>query len=229
MIREMADQLCRVSEIAWDRYALRNEPYLGKITDDKKAEFVRKSRKCGSDVAAEVIGSYGKQRPSELAQTLGATISYIPGSDYGAYTMFSYFELPNQICLFRDTVDQAMELFKRKGITNLVGSENIGEVMVAHELFHYIESIRDDLYISQKVLTLKGFFTGNRSVQVRSLEEVAAMQFTKDILSLHINPFVFDVLLLYSQNREMAMRIYNYIMDINQRFIEHKSESDSFH
>ena len=214
MIREMAEKLCGVSETAWDKYALRNEPFLGKITDVMKPELLEKSHKCGNDIASEVISRFGKAAPFKLAETMGAAVAYIPGSDSGSYTMFSYFVAPNQICLYRDTVDKALALFLENDIAELVGTGDIREVMVAHELFHFIESARSDLYVSQRLLTLKGFLNRSRSVRVHTLEEVAAMQFTKEILELRVNPFVFDVLLLYSQNQDMATRLYKYILSI---------------
>lgn len=107
-------------------------------------------------------------------------------------------------------------MFEARQISKVIGAFAIRDIVIAHELFHYIESGRKDLYISRELIKVPGIFK-NRSAKVRSLEEVAAMQFARDLLGLSINPFLLDILLIYEQNEDMAFRLYHYILETEEK------------
>ena len=208
----MLRDLVPLDDLFWDAYAMRREPLIGRISAAQARQFAENARRCGEELADEFAASGGKSAPEECAKRLGLTVEHLAGSDDGSYTMFACFREPDRISVFQDTVDRTGKLIGEEGLSGLLGGARPEDVLIAHELYHYFECARPELYTNQKLLCLWKIGKLRNCSKVVSLQEIGAMAFAKRFLGLAYSPFVFDVLLLYSQNKRLAKNLYEDIM-----------------
>ncbi len=217
MIKTMLQSLMLLKDPFWDDYAMRREPLIGRISDEQKAEFIKNARRCGEALADEVCEKCGKLRPEAYAKKLGLTVEHINGKDDGNYTMFACFNEPDHISVFQETIKQTDLLIQEQELAELLGSIHTEDILIAHELYHYFECIRPNLYTNQKLLCLWKIGKLQNLSKVVSLQEIGAMAFAQQLLHLSFSPFVFDVLLLYSQNKRLAKNLYESILNYSDK------------
>lgn len=221
MIKDMIKDLVELPEGVWDEYALQKEPLKGKITKELKEKLLYNTHLCGKSLAEEVKSEYGNTIPSVLAEKLGLEVFYVQVEDDGAtdggnYNMFACYYEPNQVKIFNKTVKDATELIKNFELDEILGEVQILEILMAHEIYHYFEYTRKDLYTNQKLLTLWKLGKYKNVSKLVSLNEIGAMEFTKDLLGLPYSPYIFDVLLLYTMNKRLSYHLYESILQLNQ-------------
>jgi hypothetical protein len=212
MIADMLRDLLPLDDPFWDAYAMRREPLIGRISEAQAREFAENARRCGEELAIEAAASGGNARPEDRAKRLGLTVEHKAESDGGGYTMFACFQEPDRITVFQETVDRAEKLIEEENLSGLLSGAHPEDVLIAHELYHYFECARPELYTNQKLLCLWKLGKFQNRSQVVSLQEIGAMAFAKRLLGLPYSPFVFDVLLLYAQNKRLSKNLYEDIM-----------------
>jgi hypothetical protein len=213
MIKEMLQNLLLLEPPFWDSYAMRREPLIGRISAEQKIEFTEQANRCGKFLADEVYEMYGKIRPEAYAQKLGLTVEHISGKDDGNYTMFACFNEPDHISVFQETIKQTDLLIEEQGLAELLGKVHTEDILIAHELYHYFECARPELYTNRRLLKLWKIGRLQNLSKVVSLQEIGAMAFAQQLLQLPYSPFVFDVLLLSSQNKRLAKKLYESILN----------------
>ncbi|MEM1485775.1 hypothetical protein V6615_13030 [Oscillospiraceae bacterium PP1C4] len=218
MIKEMVEKLLPLENCVWDSYALRKEPLIGKITPEQQTEFTIKARQSGVSIARQLKELHNGVSPAELAELaglLGVKINRIPSSDGGNYTMFACFHEPDQIFIYQATVENTEHMIEIQGLSDLLEHVRVEDVLIAHELYHFFECRHPDLYTNQRVLTLWKIGKLIYTSRVSCLHEIAAMSFTQELLGLSYSPYVYDVVLLYAQNKRMSKKLYESICGID--------------
>jgi len=215
-IAEMLRELLALPEPVWDAYAFRAEPLIGKIGARQKEEFAAGARECGQKLARELLDRWQGSTPEECALALGAKVSSHPQPDGGSYMMFASFTEPDHIRIYQATVDKALAVARETGLPELAGAD-MRQVLVAHELYHYFECERPDLYTVRRLLRLWRLGPFENYSRVSSLGEIGAMAFTRELLSLPYSPYIYDVLFLYTENKRLARQLYETIMRLAEK------------
>jgi hypothetical protein len=99
--------------------------------------------------------------------------------------------------------------------------EQVRSLLIAHEMFHYVETRHPkEIYSRTEKILLWKLFGFRWESTVRTIGEIAAMSFAKTLTGADYSPFILEVLLLYGYNRDLAENVFRGIMDINTKFTE---------
>lgn len=92
---------------------------------------------------------------------------------------------------------------------------SIEDIMLAHELFHYIESRKaKTIYTRVEKIQLWRKPFSNRS-GIHALSEIAAMAFAREYFQLDFLPFALAPLMLWLYDREGGKKLYDEILKFN--------------
>lgn len=84
----------------------------------------------------------------KITKNLGIKVDYPQRPNGGGHIIFAQFVNPNKVTIFKDSVDKAIDLIDKENLQELFNNVNIEEILLAHEIFHYIEEHnRDDMFI----------------------------------------------------------------------------------
>lgn len=213
MLADILTTLKAVPDEVWDTYALRNEPLKYKLAAADQADFLQLAHRTGIRLAHRVWGQYPDQSLSDIYRALGIQLHELSDEDGGHYTMFACYTEPDKVELYTETIRLAEESLREENCTAALAGIQIRDILLAHELFHYYECTlsAEELPTKQKLLTLWHIGRFQYKSSIISLNEIAAMAFAKEYLSMPYSPYILDVLLLYHSNRRMAMELYEYI------------------
>lgn len=209
----IVENLCQVKDLAWAKYAFSREPLTGKFNDLQKVELTQKALNCGMEIAREYIKTYGTSSPTKLAANLGLTVAYPKIPQNGGRVLFAEFRPPKQINIFTDAIDKAAKLMEDPSVANTLGNINIPEILLSHEIFHFIEETKaSTIWTKTFKLDLWGIGPLRNKSRVVCLSEIAAMGFCKEINNLKFSPYVMDAFLVYEYSAENATRLFNEMM-----------------
>lgn len=215
MLNTLVDNLINVSDESWEEYAFRREPLIRKISRSRQQELTALAKKSGVKLAEDVRNNYPDQSIEEIILQLGIQLETTSSLTVGAYTVFAVYEEPNKIMIATDQITTLEEMLDKEA-KDLLGNVSIKEIVLAHELYHYFEYRIPDFPTSQKLLKVWNIGTFSGMKRVKTVGELGAMAFTKEILGINYSPYLLDILLLYPETsqRKYALMIYNEIMEI---------------
>ena len=215
MDREMVRVLTCVKDEAWDSYGMQREPLLRRINKEKRLELAALAHSTGKELARKLKNEYEGRIPSEIAKKLGIIIIRIELSDEGCYNIFACYQKPDRVDVYVKTIETAESVLAEFDGMEMLENVSIEELLIAHELFHYYENASEAFPTKQKLVVLWELGKFKYKVCPVSLGEMAAMAFAKELLRLSYSPYVFDIILAYPQNRELAEELYDSIIKLN--------------
>ena len=100
---------------------------------------------------------------------------------------------------------------------DLLRRENLTNTLLAHELFHAVEERHvKEIYTRTERVELWRKPFSNKST-ISCLSEIAAMAFAGKLLDLKVSPYMLDVLLVYSYDKNAAWGLYDEIMNMTKK------------
>ena len=112
----------------------------------------------------------------------------------------------------REPIEKAAE---NEEIRKFVTEEQIKNLILGHELFHFLEEEDEGIYTRSETITLWKFLGYEHRSTVRALSEIAGMAFTKKLNQFPYSPFTLDILLYYNYNSDEALNIYSEVIGRN--------------
>lgn len=212
----MCRDLAEVPEKVWAAYALSREPLRGRFTRETYLPYYEEAKRCGYAQADRIRCSQGSVCCTELARQLGVEIRDLPMPHGGGIAIFACYYEGSHIERFRDNAEAAMDLLASAGLWDLFGRTDVPEMLLAHELFHCLQTREKDLYVNRKHIVLWTLGRLQRCGRLQSLEEAAAMAFAQRLLGIPVNPYVFDVLMLLPRFPEQAENLYRTVMALRE-------------
>ncbi len=208
MIREWVEDLLTLSDEDWSRYAFNRDPFVGRIPPAGQLDYSQKARDSAAALARRLRSEHGANSIAHLAKQLGVKLFYKSEVSGGGYTLFANYDEPDTITVFLENAEATDRLLAQEGLHDLVGEIKTADLLIAHELYHYLEQTVPDIYTAQKhiVLWKLGKFE-NRS-RIICLEEIGAMAFARELTGLKCSPYLFDVIMLYPRNPQRAKHMY---------------------
>ncbi|MFC1637516.1 hypothetical protein ACFL1W_00695 [Candidatus Margulisiibacteriota bacterium] len=163
----------------------RDKTFQG-LPEERKAGLVKDVLAIGDEVAGWVVAEHGTNDPRKIATRLGVRVF---GEDRGCTRRSEYRREKKEIVVYRDFHEKLLREVKSPEL-----SENLLKFVVAHELFHHLETNR--IGEIHKRYKFKAWQLGPyvQEKQIRGLSNVAAQAFTQSLLQLEISPQVFDYL-----------------------------------
>ena len=214
-VRTWCENLLKLTEEDWCRYALEKEPLREKVKDCYFPYYCD-AVCCGKQQAALMQRDNAGKNVWELTKKLGVKLSVKEFGSAGSAVMFACYYEPDRIELYSDNAARTQMLIKELALEDLLGDFSVEEMLLAHELYHVLAYQKPELYTSQKHITLWKLGRFCYRARLASLEEAAAMSFAKELMQLKISPYIMDVLMLYPHSPELAEKLYQKLMRILQ-------------
>lgn len=217
MIAAWVSELFKLTDQDWANYAFLSEPLVNRISMEKRNEYCQETTRNAILLAQEIRQSYGNISTAELVKQMGINLVEKSAQEGGGFSMFACFEEPNTITVFRDNADATDKLIDENGLRQVVGNLRTVEMLIAHELYHFLELSRSDVYSAQQRLKVWQIGPFKNVSRIRCLGEVGAMSFARELLGLNYSPNIFNLLMLYAQNPVSAERLFMRITEVVNR------------
>lgn len=216
-IREMLKDLVNIKDEEWGIYAFRREHLSGKFSKEEKLELIKKANLCGREYAKKIRKENGSINVYKITKNLGIKVDYPQRPNGGGHIIFAQFVNPNKVTIFKDSVDKAIDLIDKENLQELFNNVNIEEILLAHEIFHYIEEHnRDDMFTQTEKIRLWKLGPFKNDSNIVCLGEIVGMAFAKELLQLSYSPYILDSFLVYLYYPKVAYELYKEIMNINR-------------
>ncbi len=211
-VNTLAAMLGDLSEIKmhdWYQYAFSGDPLNGRFTDEQKKTWMGQAIECGSRYSERICESYHIQDPRLLAKAMGIRVSSSI-EDISDRLIFAQYIEPNQIRMNNKVVRRAEDYVKTPAVAAaLPAGLNVGDLILAHELFHHVENLyRDEIFTQKKKLRLWSLGPFHSDSKIMALSEIAAMSFAREMTDTCYSPYLLDVLLIYGQSPSDAVELY---------------------
>lgn len=209
MINENIEFLLNIDDEEWGQYSFSRDPLKKKVNDKLKEEMIKKANECGKKFAINLKNKYSNLSVQEIAKEMDLEIIEEEANTAHDYVMFACYNSPNKITLFKNNTILFKKFVSEYEIGEKLSYVDIKSVLIAHEMFHYIEEIEKDIYTKTAKIVLWKIGGYEYKSKLVALGEIAAMAFAKEILLLSYNPYVFDVLMLYPHNKDLANKLFD--------------------
>ena len=209
---EMMETLTGFTEDDWGLYAFAKEPLRGRFTREERIAESRAAAACGRQTAQKLIGDGPRLSAAEYAARYPVRIERKPMPDHGGYVLFAQYREPDRISLFTDCLSRLSETLERFPSLPVRRAEDVEPLLLAHELFHYLEYSDAAMYTRTRKLTLWKLGPLKHESTVECLSEIAAMTFAQALTGSPIHPFVLDVLLVFGYDEGAAENLYRGIL-----------------
>lgn len=216
-LRDMIHHLLQVDDETWGQYAFTRELLKKRIHPDRQNEMIAKAIACGKEYARRIIHQHGTRDASEIAGKLELRVEFRDVSMVGKRVLFASFAPPDQIIIMQEPVDQAVRLTatEEPGVVELFTQKGIINTILGHELFHFVEEqFEQEIYTRTEKICLWNFLGLKNNSTIRTLSEIGAMAFTKELNGLKYSPFMLDVLLYFGYDAASAQKIFRDVLEV---------------
>lgn len=216
-LEDMFESLATIDEETWGLYEFSKDMLRDKIDNKEKMEIVIKSMECGKFWAQKMSTKLNlelciNKKATELARFLNLTINERIGRPTKFRMVFAQFVADETIEIIKEPIENYTKLVLKS--TKLPSAEIVREVLIAHEIFHFLEEqFEEEMYPRQKTIKLWRLFKYEHRSTIMAASEIAAMTFAKEICSVDFVPQVLDVLLSYPMEVEFSTSIYGSMID----------------
>lgn len=211
----IVEDLCRIPEEDWGKYAFAREPLNGKFNDEQRLDLTRQAIACGREYADKIAEKYGMRDPEKLAARLGMKVDFPDMPQSTDRVLFAEFREPDKIHIYMDGVRKGRALLGEPGVPHALGGNlDIAKVLLGHELFHFVEEQnKKEIWTRTYKIELWAPKPLHNRSTVAVLGEIAAMSFSKTLNALPYSPYVMDAFLVYGYSPEVASGLYEEMME----------------
>lgn len=214
-IGALVETLLGVEDEAWGRYAFSRDLLNRRIGHDAREDMIAKAMACGRSYAVRMSRETGCNSVKELAEHLNLKVTAHEGYRMGDSVWLARYTPPDGIEIMEEPVRKAVSLAAAAGGASfeLFRQDDIMNIILGHEIFHYIEDrFEQEIYTRTEKLLLWNFLGYRYYSTIRALGEIAAAAFTQEMNRLHYSPFLLDVLLYFSYDPSSAETIYRDVL-----------------
>lgn len=217
MIAAWVSELLQLTDQDWARYAFLSEPLVNRISLDKRNQYSQETTLDAIRLAQEIRQQFRDVSTEQLLRHLNINYLVKAAQDGGGFSMFACFEEPSTITVFRDNADATDKLVDENGLREVVGNIRTVDVLISHEMYHFLEFARSDVYSVQQKMKVWQVGPFKNISRIKCLGEIGAMSFARELLGLTYSPNIFNVMMLYAQNPVSAERLFTRILEVRNR------------
>ncbi len=227
-LNKVVTDLLLVTEKEWGLYAFTKELLNKKVTEDEKNEMIDKAIQCGTEYAKRIKLLYKSEEVKKLADAFQMKVSVQDNSMIGKRIVFALYTPPNQIEIMQEPIQRACHILENDSVlVELFKQNDIINTILGHEMFHFVEEqFEQEIYTRTKKIRLWNFIGIKYYSTIRTLSEIGAMAFTKELNQLSFSPYILDILLYYSYDPCSAEKNYHDIMEISSGRCRNTVEGD---
>lgn len=211
----MLEDLSKIDMIDWYKYAFSREPLNGKFTEEQRKDWMEQAIECGQEYCRLICKKYSSNDPVSLAKAMGLNVSYPSLPENADRVLFAEYRMPNKITIYMDAVRKANRQLENPEVAAVMtGKLNVSKLLLAHELFHYVEDqYKSDIFTQTEKIRLWSIGPFHNDSQIIALSEIAAMAFAKEMTNISYAPYLMDVLLVYGYSPMEASGLYEEMMN----------------
>ena len=210
-IKAQLKNLLKLDQESFARYLVSRDPIQGKIPINEIDEVIDSSIKSGKEEAKKLLAKYGTLSPLEIGKKLKLNVKFENKQDTMDFIYFGLFESPRDITIYEGNIKEASNILEQLKIKYL--PSNFNDIVLAHEIFHYIEHHDKTLYSNTRKIKL--WSIGKLYTHTSTLVctgEIAGMSFAKTLLDLDFDPTVLDYIFLIAFDYDKADKLYKRII-----------------
>ncbi|EYT95445.1 hypothetical protein QJ527_05475 [Enterococcus mundtii] len=189
---ELILELMTISDQQWCDYQFKREILVGKLSLSEQRAWGELARQCGERLAEVIYRKYRTKNIHALCRTLNVAISYGETAWRDDRLTLATYDETTGICLMTEPIQK----FEQEKITALP-LEQVASLILAHELYHHLETCDPTLYTQQKTVELWRFFGYRHQSKIRTLSEIAAMSFSEKLNNVGFSPYVLEVAMIW--------------------------------
>ncbi len=215
---KMILNLLQVEDETWGLYAFSRELLNRRILPDKKTEMIANAMVCGREYAQRIIREYGGTDVCTIAEKLKLKVEFQNTLMTGKRVLFARHTPPDKIEIMEEPVHQAVRFISEENpiLVELFRQDGIMNTILGHEIFHFVEEqFEQEIYTRTEKILLWNFIGFKNYSTVRTLGEIGAMAFTRELNKLNYSPFILDVLLYFGYDSTGAGKIYRDVLGMS--------------
>ena len=216
MIKDITKELIGLSDVEWGKYAFSRDPLNRKVLKEQRIVMIKEAISCGRKKAVELKQQYGECSIQEYAERLKVKIHYEDSYGSENYIVFARFNFPDKVTIYNGNVDKVNQLIRDNDMYELLEYVNIGDVLLAHEMFHLLEEKDHLIYNKTEKIELWKIGPFHNKSGLVAIGEIAAMSFARELVGITYNPYVFDAIMLYPHDKEKSKKLIDEILRIKE-------------
>jgi len=216
-LEEMIQNLLDLDDETWGLYAFSRELLKQRILPEKKTEMIAKAIACGKEYAQRVIREYECSDAHAIAEKMKLKIEIKNPVITGKRVLFACYTPPDNIEIMEEPVKRAVQLISEEApiFVELFPQDGIIDTVLGHEIFHFVEDrFEQEIYTRNEKILLWNLLGFKNYSTIRTLSEIGAMAFTRELNGLKYSPFILDVLLFYGYDSSSAEKIYHDVLEL---------------
>lgn len=199
---ELILKLLTISEKQWINYQFQREFLIGKISLSEQRAWGELAKQCGERLAEVIYRKYRTRNIHALCRTFDVAISYGETAWRNDRLTLGTYDETTGICLMTEPIQK----FEQEKI-NALPLEQVTSLVLAHELYHHLETCDPTLYTQQKTVELWRFFGYRHQSKIRTLSEIAAMSFSEKLNNAGFSPYVLEVAMIWPYDPLLCERL----------------------
>lgn len=191
------EALLTLDDAAICQIAFLSDPLHGRLTTGDKWSLYSQAADEGVTLAKSLPTDVRELPIPQLVAHHGGQIQFVSQQPDPSYALFAYYEKPANIVINELATAKAEQFIAEQGLAVLPVGVSVNYILLCHELYHLITEGNRTLFSQQRQLPLFTFGRFKLKRTAPCLEEIAAMAFTKELLTLPCSPYAFNVFMLF--------------------------------
>ncbi len=213
-LADLVSDLQGIDDICWGIYAFSRDRYYGNLNKAEMLKLIEDSVQSGMREADKLSEAIGSHSPEEAARYLGIRITYSDIRQFCGRIVFATFTHPDLICINREPIAKACSSDE---IRDLIPEKTVENLIIGHELYHVLEDRDPGIWTNNRRITIRGLLGIKHQVALSAPSEIAAMAFSKRLSGLSFSPFLLDIMLYWSYNKDYSFSLYKEISSISAK------------
>ncbi len=215
LFKEKFQELMAIEDGVYYLYATYEDPISGKISDDIRTEIIEKSAQIGYDLADDIMRKSPNKSVMERIEENNIELVLDDSESSMKFVYFGTYETDGPITLYQGNLAKSEQLLEDIEIDWLT-IEQVGDIILAHELFHYYEDVYPEMYTNTKEIELWKLGPYTHKSKLICPSEIAAMAFAKKLLNLDFNSSAINYLLYSSIDGKAGEAFYKNMHKLNE-------------
>lgn len=217
----LVTRLSTISELAIGEHLLRRDPLAKKVPAQLRGSYIAGAIACGVSEGAQVgelLRAQGLSVPEYLA-TQGVVIRDAPAAGWTGYVQLAQYFPKGSGGLIELAGEPIAALERLMGDSDLwftlpTHAPRVLDVVLAHELFHHIETHCPDVFTQATKVTAWEFGRFRRTKALKGLSEIAATAFAQRLTGLSYSPHLLTIIAGAARDLEFGNLILAELLEI---------------
>jgi hypothetical protein len=209
-LKGMLFSLSRLAQEDYCQYVFSQDRFGQLVSPDEKKRLMNLAITCGISIAKKTVERYNAD-VFDLIEENGLKIRRVKNLVVMEKDLCGWYK-DRVITIAESVVSAARYTIDRFDLADLVECQNIEEIILCHELYHYYESILPLFTSTYKLILWKIGPIKNRA-SLACLSETAAMAFAKKITGVSYSPYMLNILFCWNNSKAGARRLYRRIQE----------------